>query len=188
MLLAGHETTQIAIAWAMSWLHRHPDILERLRNELNDDDSIDSIIQSQLLSGVCNESLRLNPIISDVIRVLKKPMAWTDYELPAGTNVAIAISLVHENEKLFPEPFKFDPERWLDAKFKPHEFLPFGGGIRRCIGAPLAILEMKIVIAAWSKNFKFELPADASKVEMVHRRNITMAPKSGIPLRFHGRI
>ena len=186
MLLAGHETTQIAIAWAMSWLHRHPEIAGRLRDELNADDSIEAIMQSELLDGICNESLRLNSIVSDIVRTLRKPMEWEDLLLPAGTNIAVAICLVHEDPELFPDPFLFNPDRWLERTFKPFEFIPFGGGVRRCIGATLAMLEMKIVVATWIKDFLFELPADHPGVEPVYRRNITMAPKSGIPLIFRG--
>ena len=111
-------------------------------------------------------------------------MEFVDQEMPAGTNVAIAICLVHEDPELYPEPFEFQPQRWLNRTFKPNEFMPFGGGIRRCLGAPLAILEMKMTIATWVTEFEFALPEDAPDVEPVYRRNITMAPRSGIPLVF----
>ena len=187
MLLAGHETTQIAMTWAMSWLHRNPILLERLRDELSDL-SLDEILKNQLLDGVCNESLRLNSVVSDTVRTLRKPMQFEELELPAETNVAIAICLVHEDPEIFPEPKKFDPDRWQHRRCKPYEFMPFGGGIRRCIGATLAMLEMKVVIATWVQNFRFSLPTDIPEVEPTYRRNITMAPKSGIPLVFEGRM
>ena len=114
-------------------------------------------------------------------------MAWVDHDLPTGTNIAVAICLVHENPDLYPDPFEFNPDRWNDQPLKPHEFMPFGGGVRRCIGAPLALLEMKIVVATWVKSFMFELPDDVPKFEPVYRRNITMAPKTGIPLVVRGR-
>ena len=88
--------------------------------------------------------------------------------------------------ELYPDPFLFNPERWNERDFKPTEFIPFGGGVRKCIGATLAILEMKMVIATWIKNFRFELPSDTPETEPLYRRNITMAPKTGIPLRFLG--
>ncbi|MEM7455652.1 MAG: cytochrome P450 [Planctomycetota bacterium] len=186
MLLAGHETTQIAISWAMSWLHRHPEFAERLRAELDKDDSIDAILRSPLLDGICNESLRINSIVSDIVRTVREPMEWEEGTLAAGTNIAVAICLVHEDPELYPDPMAFNPDRWSGAKLKPHEFMPFGGGIRRCLGAPLAILEMKIVIAAWMQNCRFELPPDRPEHEPVYRRNVTMAPKSGIPLTYTG--
>ena len=109
-------------------------------------------------------------------------MNWSGVTLPKGTNVALATFLVHEDPAIYPEPQMFKPERWLDWKPKPHEFLPFGGGVRRCLGAPLSILEMKIVILQWIDQFDFALPASIPSAEPVHRRNITMAPQSGIPL------
>ena len=181
MLLAGHETTQIAIAWAMSWVHRTPEVLERLRAEIARSDERD-VVESELLEGVCNESLRLNAIIPDIVRTLNVPLQWQELELKPGSNIAISICLVHENPDIYPEPFRFNPDRWQNQSFKPHQFLPFGGGIRRCLGAPLAKLEMKIVVATWLRHFRFQLPADAPDVEPIHRRNITMAPKTEIPL------
>lgn len=188
MLLAGHETTQISISWAMSWLHRHPEYADRLRAELDQDDSVDAITKSPLLTGICNESLRINSIVPDFVRTLREPIQWKEGTLPAGTNVAVAVLLVHEDSELYPEPFLFNPDRWNDRNFKPNEFMPFGGGVRRCIGATLAILEMKMVLSAWMKNFRFELPSDSPDQEPLYRRNVTMAPRSGILLKFLGNI
>ncbi len=182
MLMAGHETTQIAIAWAMSWLHRDTEILERLRVELAAEDTIDTVLKSDLLEGICNESLRLNPILADIVRVVKSDFELEEVTLPPDTPVSVGICEVHSDPELYPNPERFDPDRWINAKFKGHEYLPFGGGIRRCIGAPLAILEMKIVVATWIKHCRFQLPTDAPDVEPVYRRNLTMAPKTGIPL------
>ena len=188
MLLAGHETTQIAIAWAMSWLTRHPEYADRLRAELEESDLQTVVKESQLLDGICNETLRINPILPDVVRMLKKPMAWSGFEMPAGTNIALATSLVHEDETIYPDPDRFYPERWFDWKAKPHQFLPFGGGARRCLGAPLSILELKIVVSCWIRRFRFALPPNAAETELSTRRNITMAPASGVPLLIAGQF
>ena len=188
MLLAGHETTQIAIAWGMSWLHRNPESLEELRGELRSQPILEVVNDSKLLNGICLESLRLNAVIPDIVRTLKAPMDWQGVTLPTGTNIGVSISLVHENSELYPEPFEFRPHRWDDRKPKPTEFLPFGGGVRRCLGAPLSIMEFKIVIATWVKNFEFRLPSDVVEVEPLYRRNVTMAPKSGIELEFVGKL
>lgn len=182
MLLAGHETTQIAIAWAMSWLTRYPKVAEALRSELTSCELPDMIKNSKLLDGVCKESLRLNPILPDVVRTIKKPLVWSGFELPPGTNIALATSLVHEDEAIYPSPDRFRPQRWFDWKPKPHQFLPFGGGVRRCLGAPLSLLELKIVILTWLAKFEFESPFPLSQNEPVARRSITMGPRSGIPL------
>ena len=174
------------MAWAMSWLHRFPDKRAALLNELNAINEQEAILKAPYLNGVCNESLRLNSVVSDIVRKLHRPLEFVDCDLPAGTNLAIAICLVHEDPELYPEPLVFKPERWLERNFKPNEFMPFGGGVRRCLGATLATLEIKITIATWIKHFQFELPPDAPHVEPVYRRNITMAPRSGIPLVFKG--
>ncbi len=185
-LLAGHETTQISMSWGMSWLHRHPETLERLRGELAQLNSLDEIIGCGYLNGVCNEALRLNSILADIIRCVDQPLELDDCQLPAKSNIAISICLVHEDPELYPEPFKFRPERWDGLTRKPNEFLPFGGGVRRCLGAPLAILEMKMAIATFVTQCRFSLPNDIPAEEPVYRRNITMAPKTGIPLVYDG--
>jgi cytochrome P450 len=120
--------------------------------------------------------------------MLKKPMAWSGFEMPAGTNIALATSLVHEDETIYPDPDRFYPERWFDWKAKPHQFLPFGGGARRCLGAPLSILELKIVVSCWIRRFRFALPPNAAETELSTRRNITMAPASGVPLLIAGQF
>lgn len=182
LLFAGHETTQIALSWAMSWLHREPAILARLRSELEDADELEQCLESELLHGVCMESLRLNPIVADFLRVFHNPIELEEITLPPNSSVAVLSSEVHQNPEVYPEPQRFNPERWNDASVKPHEFLAFGGGVRRCIGATMALVEMKIALATWLRAFSFELPDDAPEVEPVHRRNLTLAPKSGIEL------
>lgn len=182
MLFAGHETTQIAIAWAMSWLARSQEYASELRAELESQDFHEVIRNSKLLEGICNESLRLNPIVPDMIRVLKAPLQFTDRVIPAGTNVAMIASRVHYDPSIYSEPNTFAPHRWSEKTYKPYEFFAFGGGVRRCIGAPLAILEMKVVIATWIKQFCFRLPPGAPAEEPVHRRNLVMAPSTGVLL------
>jgi cytochrome P450 len=182
LLFAGHETTQIAIAWAMSWLHRNPGILERLVSELETASTASEILESGLLEGVCMESLRLNPIVPDFLRVFEEPIDLLDVRLPARSNVGILTSVVHYDPEIYADPERFDPDRWMDRPCKPWEFLAFGGGVRRCIGAGMAVLEMKIVLASWLRRFEFRLPADAPKIELIQRRNLTLAPRSGIEL------
>lgn len=182
MLFAGHETTQIAIAWAMSWLVRHPHFYHRLKEELRAGDLQDVVQHSKLLRGICNESLRLNPIVPDLVRTVKKPISFVDREIPGGANVALVSCLVHYDPEIFERPNVFNPDRWEDRTYKPHEFFPFGGGVRRCIGATLATLEMKVVVATWVKHFEFSLPPGTPEVEPVHRRSVVMGPKSGVEL------
>ena len=182
LLFAGHETTQIAIAWAMSWIHRHPDILERLRTEISNEPDMAQLLKSKLLEGICMESLRLNPIVADFLRVFLVPIEFEEVDLSANSNVGILTTLVHRDPEIYPNPERFDPDRWANRTYKPYEFLAFGGGIRRCIGAAMAIMEMKIALVTWLRRLEFQLPDDTPDRETVHRRNLTMAPRSGIAL------
>jgi cytochrome P450 len=180
MLFAGHETTQIAIAWAISWLARHSEIQNELFEQLQEKGFQEVVGTSKLLQGICNESLRLNPIVPDSVRVLNKEIECEGHYLPQGSNVGLLASIAHYNPQVFPEPERFKPSRWYDKTYKPSEFFPFGGGIRKCIGATLATLEMKAVVATWIENYLFQLPTGSPESEPVHRRNLVMAPVSGV--------
>ena len=188
LLLAGHETTQIAISWVMSWLHRSDDARERLLTDGSlDMGEPDSWARSPWLGAVVNESLRLNPILPDVVRTLKVPFELSGVAIPAGYHVAVATSLLHTNPEVYERPHEFVPQRFIDHTFRPHEYTPFGGGLRRCIAASLATYEIHIVVATWMREHRFERIMDAPEKEPVHRRNVTMAPTSGIPLTYLGR-
>ena len=180
-LAAGHETTAIALAWAMYWLHQNPATLERLREELatlGDNPDLDAIAQLPYLEAVCHETLRLYPIVPLAPRTLRRPMTLGEHELPAGTNVAACTILVHRNPTLYPEPDAFRPERWLGKKFAAWEFTPFGGGIRRCIGAAFAVYEMKQALAAILPHHRLRL-VDNTPIRP-QRRNITLGPRGGV--------
>lgn len=181
LLAAGHETTAIALAWAMYWLHRNPDALERLRAELaRVGDDTDAIAGLPYLEAVCHETLRLYPILPIAPRTLLRPMTLGGHTIPAGTHVAACTVLIHRHPDLYPEPDEFRPERWLARKFAPWEFTPFGGGIRRCIGAAFALYEMKQALAALLPGHRFRL-ADDRPVRPT-RRNITLGPRGGVRL------
>jgi cytochrome P450 len=181
LLVAGHETTAIALAWAMYWLHRNPDTLARLRGELadlGDDPDPEAVARLPYLEAVCNEALRLYPIIPLVPRTVVKPMQLGPYTIPAGSYVGFCPAIVHTNPDLYPEPHAFKPERWLTRKYTPFEFIPFGGGIRRCIGAAFALYEMKLVLAAILPRHRFALLDD--RPIPPQRRNLTLGPTGGI--------
>ncbi len=188
LLAAGHETTAIALAWAMYWLHRHPDTLERLRAELaSAGDSLDAIASLPYLEAVCHETLRLYPIVPLAPRTLRQPMILGEHTLPTGTHVGACMAVLHRHPDLYPEPDVFRPERWLSRAarpgglaFSPWEFAPFGGGIRRCIGAAFALYEMKHALAALLPRHRFRL-LDDHPVRPV-RRNITLGPRGGVRL------
>ena len=181
LLAAGHETTAIALAWAMYWLHRDPAALERLRAELatlGDEPDPEAIAQLPYLEAVCNETLRLYPIVPLAPRTLRQPMTLGEHEIPAGVNVGACTVLVHRHPALYPDPDSFRPERWLARKFAAWEFTPFGGGIRRCIGAAFAVYEMKQVLAAILPRHRLRLADDAAIGPA--RRNITLGPRGGV--------
>ena len=174
MLAAGHETTATALAFAFDLLLRNPDVLRHLRDELDRGDDA-------YLDAVVTESLRLRPVIDGAERTLTKPRVVAGWELPAGIRVYPAIALVHHRPDLYPEPDAFRPERFLDGKAESYSWLPFGGGIRRCIGAALAQAEMAEVIRTIVSSVEVE-PV-RSEPDPVVLRGITLAPKHGTPVR-----
>ena len=189
LLAAGHETTAIALAWAMYWLHRHPAALERLRGELTQaGHERDAIPALPYLDAVCHETLRLHPIVPIAPRTLRRPLTLGAHTLPAGTHLAACIAVLHRHPDLYPEPDSFRPERWLTRPaarptglaFAPWEYAPFGGGIRRCIGAAFALHVMKHALAAILTRHRFRL-ADHRPV-VPERRNITLGPRGGVRL------
>ncbi len=182
LLFAGHETTAITIAWIFEFLHRDPALLERVRAEVDgaagDPEAYGKL---ELLDAVCKEALRIYPVVTEVLRVLKAPLVLGDLEVPAGIGVSAGILLVHRRPELYPDPLVFRPERFIERRFSPFEYLPFGGGHRRCLGAAFAGFEMKVVVATALARFDFE-QLDASTPPPV-RRSVTMAPKGGVPMR-----
>ena len=177
MLFAGHETTQIAMSWAVYRLHRRQETLARLLEDLAaHPDDPETLAQLPWLDAVVKESLRLQPIVPDIVRTLTVDQTLGGHELPAGTHVAPVAALVHADPELYPQPDAFRPERFVDHTFRPWEFLPFGGGVRRCIGAALATWEMKVVLGTLLPRFELEMRS----IEYPVRRNITMGPRHGV--------
>jgi cytochrome P450 len=173
MLAAGHETTATGLAFAFDLLLRHPDVLSRLKQELETGDD-------SYLDAVVTESLRLRPVIDAAERTLTKPRVIGGYELPAGIRVYPAIVLVHRREDLYPESDRFRPERFLDGETESYSWLPFGGGIRRCIGAALAQAEMAEVIRVVLS--RVELTPVRPEPDPVVLKGITLAPRYGTPV------
>jgi cytochrome P450 family 110 len=184
LLLAGYETTATAIAWAMYWIHRHPEVGEKLIVELNhlgkNPDPI-TLVQLPYLTAACNESLRLFPVVTLTFpREVKEPVELMGYHLEPGTRLYGCIYLIHQRPDLYPNPKLFKPERFLEQQFSPYEFLPFGGGARRCIGEALAQFEMKLVIATLLSHYRFAL-VDQSP-EYPQRRGVTFTPARGVQM------
>ena len=186
LLVAGHETTAISLAWSLYWLHAHPAKLAKLRAELDalgPDASPDELAKLPYLDAVCLETLRLHPIVPDVIRKLNKPLVMDGHLIPAGLNVGIVTSVIHQDPVLYPNPTSFEPERWLTKRPTPFEYMPFGGGHRRCIGSAYSDYEMRIVLATLVARFDLALDGEDAPV----RRNIVMGPKHGVRMKVLGR-
>ena len=184
LLFAGHETTATAIAWALYWVHYLPEIREKLLAELaNLDQDFAAITISKLpyLNAVCNETLRIHPVVVLTSpREVKEPVTLMGYELTPGTRIYGSIHLIHHRQDIYPNSREFKPERFLERKFSPYEFFPFGGGNRRCIGEALAMLEMKLVLATILSNYQLKLATN--QPEISKRRGVTLAPKNGVKM------
>ena len=186
ILLAGHETTATALAWALYELGRNPEIVEKLRAELDSLGSTpetESIARLPYLSAVCNETLRLHTLLPEIARVLTSPLQLFGYRIPAGNSVAISVMAIHHDPELYPEPDEFLPDRFMQKTYSPFEFLPFGGGHRRCLGAGLSDYEMRIALAEIIMHWDFESAA----IEREIRHDIAMGPRNGVRLRIKAR-
>jgi cytochrome P450 family 135 len=173
LLLAGHETTATALAWTFDLLLRHPVELGHLRGSLENG-------EDAYLNATIAESLRLRPVVPLAGRRLAADLVTDDLELPAGTDVTAAIWLTHTDPKLYPDPFAFRPERFLEAAPETYAWIPFGGGVRRCLGAAFAEFEMRIALREIL--LRCELRKVDPRPERTGRRNITFSPRAGTPV------
>jgi cytochrome P450 len=175
LLLAGHETTATSVAWAIERLVRHPAKLARLTKEIDQGES------EEYLTAVVNETLRVRPVVPIVVRMLTEEMKVGDYILPAGTRVAPSIYLTNRNPQVYPQPNEFRPERFLERAPETFSWIPFGGGIRRCIGASFAQLEMKLMLKTMLGELQPSRPRGPMwrGGEWVRRRAITLVPAGG---------
>ena len=178
LLLAGHETTATALAWTFDLLLRHPTTLTRLTSEIDAG-------EDTYLRAVISESLRLRPVIPLAGRRLASELRFDGLSLPAGTDVTPAIWLTHTRADLYPEPFAFRPERFLESSgglaINKYGWIPFGGGIRRCLGAAFAEMEMRVVLESILQ--RRALSPAGSHAERVTRRNVTFSPRNGTLVR-----
>ncbi|HSS05290.1 MAG TPA: cytochrome P450 [Solirubrobacterales bacterium] len=168
LLTAGHETTATSLAWAIERLSRHPEKLDRLRQEVEAG-------SDEYLTATIQETLRLRPVVALVLRRLTEPVEIGGYELPAGVSVAPNIYLVHRNPEIYPEPDRFLPERFLDNPPGTYTWIPFGGGVRRCLGASFAQFEMTVVLRELVK--RHGIRPVSPKPERIFRRAITETPR-----------
>jgi cytochrome P450 len=188
LLFAGHETTASALSWAMYWIAALPEVRSKLLAEIeglppNPDPM--AIARLPYLSAVCQETLRLYPIaMSAFPRVVKQPIEIAGYALEPGTLIMPSIYLAHHRPAVYPDPKQFRPERFLERQFSPYEYLPFGGGDRRCIGSAFALFEMKLVLFDLWSNLEMAV-VNAQPIRPI-RRGLTVAPSDRFRLRVTG--
>lgn len=181
LIIGGHETTAVAIAWAFYELGRHPQAMERLVDEL--DAKWTGPTPAQLaalpyLEAVCLETLRLHPSVVMLSRRLAKPLVVQGYEVPAGGAVSMALPVVHTDPRVFEDPLRFAPERFVGRSYAPAELLPFGGGHKRCMGPAFGLYELQVTIATVLRAFRFRLVRD--RPAAARPRTITVVPRDGV--------
>ena len=171
LLIQGHASTADALSWAFDRLLRNPDVHERLRDEVqsNGEDYVDA---------VAKETLRLRPPLGMCTRLVNKPYKLGEYELEPGTLIAPCIYLVHHDGSIYPDPERFDPERFLGKPVGKYTWIPFGGGYRSCVGGFFAVHEIKTVLRTLTRQARFEAATDAD--EHIRLRRVGMSPKDGV--------
>jgi cytochrome P450 len=180
LVLAGHETTANSLAWAWERLVRTPEAYERLREAARSGEGAEENVEAAITEG-----MRVRPVVPIVGRRVQVPWRLGPYAVPAGAPVSVSILLLHHREDLYPEPFAFRPERWLGHKPGTYEWIPFGGGIRRCLGATLAMAEQRVVLEAMAR--RVDLEAAEPEPEHARHRNVTMIPARGARVVVRGR-
>ncbi|HEX8103392.1 MAG TPA: cytochrome P450, partial [Solirubrobacteraceae bacterium] len=171
LLVAGHETTANSLAWALERLLRHPTAWERLRDEA-------AAGEDAYVEATVRETLRLRPVLPLVARMLKAPMTVGGRDYPAGATLCPCIYLVHRRADVYPDPYAFRPERFLDATPGTYTWIPFGGGVRRCLGASFALFEMTTVLRVVAGSAALRA-AHPERDERVRRRAIMLTPDAG---------
>ena len=180
LLMQGYTSTANALAWALERLMRHPDAFERARSEAQTD-------SEEYLDAVIKETLRLRPVLPFVMRRVNKPYQLAGYDLERETMIAINLYLLHRRADLFPEPDRFRPERFLEGKPSEYTWIPFGGGrVRNCVGASLAITEMKVVLRTLLQRARLQPVGDRD--EEIRRLGVGFTPSRGARARLVERL
>jgi cytochrome P450 family 135 len=181
LVLAGHETTANSLAWAWERLVRTPRAYESLRDAVRSDQDAAEQIEATIV-----EAMRSRPVVPFIGRRVMVPWRLGDYAVDADTPVGMSILLLHHREDLYPRPFDFLPDRWLGRKPGTYEWIPFGGGIRRCLGAALAMVEQRVVLEAMTR--RLDLEAESPEPERALHRNVTMIPAQGCRILVRSRL
>jgi cytochrome P450 len=174
LVLAGHETTANQLAWAWERLLRAPLAHARLLEAVRDGGEEEG---ASWVEATIQEAMRVRPVVPMTGRRVAVPWRFGAHGVPAGRPVAVSILLLHHREDVYPDPFAFRPERWLGRKPGTYEWIPFGGGTRRCLGAALAMAEQRVVLGEMAR--RLDLEADRPEPERPQHRNVTMIPARG---------
>ncbi|HWE29898.1 MAG TPA: cytochrome P450 [Polyangia bacterium] len=184
LIVGGHDTTTTALAWTLFHVQRSPSVLATLLAELDalgSSPAPEQLAQLPYLGAVCNEALRLHPIVPVIPRRCLQPFSLRGVAVTPGQNVAVATTLLHTNSEVWSEPSRFDPARFLTRQYGPFEYAPFGGGVRRCIGAAFGAYQMRIVVGTILASLRLETRPARTPARAL--KNITMAPRAPIHLR-----
>ncbi len=181
LVLAGHETTANSLAWAWERLVRTPDAHDRLRDAVRSEEGGAEQVEATIL-----ETMRSRPVVPVVGRRVMAPWRLSPYGVPAETPILVSILLLHHREDLYPQPFEFRPERWIGRKPGTYEWIPFGGGTRRCLGAALAMAEQRVVLEMMAR--RLDLEAAEPEPERALHRNVTMIPARGAKVVVRSRV
>jgi cytochrome P450 len=174
LVLAGHETTANSLAWSVERLLRTPHAYDRLRELVRGGEAGPA---EAYVEATIHEGMRNRPVIPMIVRLVTRPWRFGDYVLPERTPVAVSIIALHHRSDVYPDPLAFEPERFLGDKPGTYTWIPFGGGIRRCLGATLAMAEQRVVLSAIAR--RTDLVAPDPRPESPRMRNVTMIPRGG---------
>ena len=181
ILQGGHQTTAAGIAWTLYELARHPQRLKQLREELESGGAASdpaAVVRLPYLKAVCNEAIRLHPVLPECGRMVREPVDVLGHTITAGKGLIVSITAIHHDPALYPAPDQFIPERFLERNYNSSEFLPFGGAHRRCVGAVLAECAVRIAVAEIVCRWDFEPAGSERNV----RIDLAMGPKHGVRL------
>jgi cytochrome P450 len=191
LLFAGHDTTSVALAWALEQIVPRADVVERIAAEMRGTTGggpprADQLSQLEYLDAALRESLRLRTIMPFVVRVTKEPFTAEGRTYPPGVVLCPCSHLVHRREDLYPEPAQFRPERFLERHYAAHEWFPFGGGNRMCLGMAFALYEMKVVLSTLFAAVRLTRPPGSRSLPV--RRGLALAPHDGVELMIKQRV
>jgi cytochrome P450 len=183
LLVAGHTSTAASLAWVFQFILRHPEVRARIEAEVAASGGDYTAARGlEYLDATIKEVLRLRPIVPLVFRRLAAPFEIRGRRLPTGVTLAPSIHLAHRRTEAYPEPDRFQPERFLGRPLDRYAWLPFGGGFRRCLGANFALLEMRTVVATTLADFNVELASRPSKDSALQRGRFTRAPSEQLKI------